>query len=104
MRAIHRVTISMGILCSIAIPGAALAAATDCKSVQRLSPLDNRLAGWASQGVTTLRQRVTASKGVYRFNVAEAMETGMRHHELRKSCGMSVADAGGVAESVESRP
>jgi hypothetical protein len=101
MRAIRRVTLLLGALAASA-GHPVVHAATDCQAVQRLSPLDNRLARWAAQGVNTLRQRVTATKSVYRFNVHDAMETGMRHHEARKACGLAVADAGGLSDRAES--
>jgi hypothetical protein len=103
MRAIHRITLSLGLVAGAALHGAALAA-PDCRAVQRLSPLENRLAAWAGQGVTTLRQRATATKGIYNFNIAEAMETGMRHHEARKACGLSVADAAGAVDATDKTP
>jgi hypothetical protein len=93
MGTLHRLITPLFVLTSLAASGAAMAA-PNCNDRPPMGPTERRIAGWASQGVIPLRQMVASRKGVYQYNIADAMETGMRNHEWLKACGRQVADAG----------
>jgi hypothetical protein len=66
--------------------GGAAVAAQDCTVAPVLTPLQQRIAASADDGVDALRRFVTVRQMIYRYDVRATMVRGMQHHDWLSEC------------------
>ena len=74
-----------------ALCGGSAVAAQDCGNAPVLTPLQQRIAASAGDGVDALRRFVSVRQMIYRYDVRATMERGMQHHDWLTACSGKAA-------------
>jgi hypothetical protein len=94
MTVLHRFAAPLGAIACLVATGAI--AAPDCSAAPAMTPLQQRVAARAAEGVDAMRRFVTVRQAIYQLDVYATMDQGTAHHEWLSQCGRAQAHGASI--------